>query len=104
MSWQEHQEPYREWQRQQENNSGPLLEPELDSLAGLGTWLSHPSNWKKTELFIVIWDGTVPSISSSHAWKMAPDCPDRVPLLQVILYERRCRKAKPKKEDGESND
>lgn len=91
-------EPFVEWQHSREKDPGPMPEGDLDTIEGLRAWLSHPANWVKTDLFIVIWDGYVPQISYSHAYKLAPASKDGVGLLQVILADRRRRKTRPKTE------
>lgn len=96
------QAPYDQWARERERNPGPIpTEPDLDTLAGLREWLSHPANWKKTELFVVGWNGLTPWISSHHAWKLAPDSAHGQSLLEVILWDRRKRKSRPRPDDPE---
>lgn len=89
------QSEYREWQRRREADPGPLREGlDLDRIADLDEWLSHPASWVRTELFVIQWSGLVPYLSRAHAWKMAPGSGDRKAMLEVILCERGRRKMK----------
>lgn len=99
------QEPFKKWQRERERDPGPVPEDaDLDTLRGLEAWLTHPANWRKTDLFIVGWEGLVPWLSQSHAWKLAPECNDRQGLLEVILYERRHRRLRGQRKDDEGHE
>ena len=100
QSW---QEPYLQWQRERERNPG-VLSPDLDldTIAGCREWLSHPSNWMRTELFIIRFEGLLPKISSFHAWKLAPDCGEAKGMIEVVISERRNRRYKPKEDNNES--
>ena len=96
-------EEYIAWQHMVEKSPTPLPpDIDLDTLSGLGQWLSHPSNWMNTDLYVIKWNGLIPSISRFHAWKLAPGCPERTGLLGVLLYERKYRRLRPNQKDDNS--
>jgi hypothetical protein len=56
----------------------------LDTVEKARRWLTHPKNWRKTQLFIIIWDGSIPYISERHGQKMI-DEPWDDSLTQVVV-------------------
>jgi hypothetical protein len=51
-------------------------------------WLTHPSNWFESELFIIKWDGLVPRISRRHGQRLL-DEPWDDGLPEVVLRQQR---------------
>jgi hypothetical protein len=91
-----HVEPFRRWREERRRDPGPPPSQELgrnlDTLADVDVWLSHPSNWVGGKFDIVRWDGFVPRIADAHAWQLAPGCWGREMMLRVVLLEHRRRK------------
>ena len=74
---------------------------DLDTISDLAEWMSHPSSWVRSELFVIVWKGAVPHLSLNQAWMMDPSCADRRSLVEVAFLERRRRKTRivePEKE------
>lgn len=91
------QKPFKKWQNDVEHSSSELPDcSNLETVSGMCKWLSHPKNWKKTELLIIGWNGLIPWISYNHAWKLAPGCSEGHDLIMAILSERSRRRTKPK--------
>ena len=57
----------------------------LNTIEDARKWLSHPSNWIKSQLFIIKWDGEVPYIEETRARKLEED--DSV-LLSVVRHQK----------------
>lgn len=94
-------EPFEAWCDQQECEPKPLPEGlDLDTVEGMGTWLSYPANWVRSDLFVLKWDGMVPRLARNYAWNIAPGCPDRKTMIEVAIYERRRRRERSRKDDS----
>lgn len=101
--------PHTAWVSHQRVNATDLPHDlDLDTVDGMREWLSHPSNWVETDLFIIRFDGLSPKISSSHVWKLATGCNEALFLLDVVLADRRNRRHKPSRgkfvDDDDDND
>lgn len=77
--------PFRQWAEQRERNPGPIPQKNILNPRELLDWLSHPSNWFDSHLYIVKYEGLTPKISKHHAWKLAPGCKDRYGLISVVF-------------------
>lgn len=88
-------QPFERWATEREREPGPVPDQHLDTLSGLARWLSHPSNWVRSDIFVVVWYGLVPKISRSYAWKLAPEAIERHGrgLLESIMWDRQRRQA-----------
>jgi hypothetical protein len=65
----------------------------LDTLEKARLWLTNPHNWHSSRMFIIKWNGLVPSINEGHARRlMAETWDDGLPWS--VVYEQRRRKAK----------
>jgi hypothetical protein len=73
----------------------------LDTIEKARAWLTHPSNWLTSKLFILKWDGLIPKVSKEHGERLiAETWDDGLPWCVVI--GQRDRRAK--KDRGESID
>ena len=61
---------------------------DLKSIEDAHRWLSHPSNWIKSQLFIIKWDGVVPYIEESRGMELLREGFDKSILLSVISQQR----------------
>ena len=87
---------------QQKEEALPLpfgLGYELDTVEKARQWLTHPSNWFKSGLFILKWDGLVPRIAETHGKRLIAE-PYDDGLPSVVVFEQRRRRTK--KDRGES--
>lgn len=92
---------FKRWQIETINKNVDILDNiDLETVSGIHQWLSHPSNWKNTDVFIIGWNGLYPWISERHAWKFAPNCKDGKELAEIVLYDRNKRRARHKKNDN----
>lgn len=62
----------------------------LETSEDVRKWLGHPSNWKKTQLFIIYWEGNVPKISETFVGELRRDS-----FCQVVVREQANRKRRP---------
>lgn len=76
----------------------------LETLKDVETWLSHPSNWFNGVIYIIRWNGAVPTISREEAWQLAPGSPCRKTMLEVILCEHHRRRRIGYREEPEKVD
>jgi hypothetical protein len=70
----------------------------LDTVEKARTWLTHPSNWFKSTLFIVKWDGYVPYINAKHARDLLANPSDDF-MLRVIMTHQKMLKDRGQPED-----
>ena len=71
------------------NNEGKLKckidYKNIDNLDKLCNWLYDSKNWFNSNLDIVKINGSIPSISKFHVWKIAPNSPYKKEILEVIF-------------------
>jgi hypothetical protein len=65
----------------------------LDTLEKARLWLTNPHNWHSSRMFIIKWNGLVPSINEGHARRLMTETWDDG-LPWSVVYEQRRRKAK----------
>ncbi len=85
-----------------ENGQVSLPDPDLgrhlESPADVRAWLGHPSNQKKTQLFIIGWNGHVPWIADHYVSQLARDG-----FCGVVIREQKNRKHRPSLVEDLSN-
>lgn len=88
--------PLQRWRDAQrsakDNPPNKELGRNLETIEDVDTWLSHPSNWFRGQIYIIRWDGCVPMISEEQAWQLAPGSFSRDMMLKVVLSEHQRRK------------
>lgn len=88
--------PFKRWAEGRKVDPGPApdrdLGRNLESFEDVAAWLSHPTNWFGGDMYIVKWDGYVPTIAKNHAWQLAPGSYCRDMMLKVVLTEHQRRK------------
>jgi hypothetical protein len=73
-------------------------EPDLDTITGARAWLVDPKHWHESRLFILKWDGLLPTVMNEHGRRLiAEPWDDGLPW--AVVYERRLRRKK--REQGE---
>jgi hypothetical protein len=80
--------------------------PNLDTIEGARTWLLNPHNWFRGTLFILKWEGLVPTVAQSHAETLWRE-PWNDDLPWCVVASRRMKRlqaAKGQPEGGETKD
>lgn len=67
--------------------------PDLDTIAGARAWLTDPRNWHESLLFILKWDGLVPTVMRRHGERLLRE-PWDDDLPWCVVYERNRRRKK----------
>lgn len=75
---------------------GPIPDPELgkniSSIDDARRWLSHPTNWFESHLFIVKWDGLVPKVNKDKGRMILNGDRECDSLLACVVVGQRKRK------------
>ena len=84
------------------SNTQPLPElfgRNLDTLEKARQWLTNPHNWHTGELFVLRWNGLIPTVSQRHGERLIKE-PWDDGLPWCVVYEQRRRRDRGEK--GES--
>jgi hypothetical protein len=65
----------------------------LDTLEKARLWLTNPHNWHIGKLFILKWNGLLPTVMEEHGRRLIEN-PQDDGLPWCVVYEQRKRKAK----------
>ncbi len=60
----------------------------LDTIEKARQWLTHPQNWHVSKMFIVKWNGLLPTLNKEHALRLI-DEPHDTGLPQVVVVHQR---------------
>lgn len=77
---------------------------DLGTITRARQWLSNPHNWHEGDIFVLKWDGLVPSVSRSRAIRMIRE-PWNEGLPEVVVREQmRLRRGgrKDEEQDGDA--
>lgn len=65
----------------------------LDTLEKARLWLTNPHNWHESRLFILKWNGLLPTISREHGMRLQREWWDDG-LPWCVVYEQRKRRTR----------
>jgi len=63
----------------------------LDTLEKARLWLTNPHNWHKSELYILKWNGLLPTVSESHGRRLTVETWDDGLPWCVVTKQRDIR-------------
>lgn len=77
---------------------------DLDTIEKARTWLTHPQNWFRSTLFVLRWDGLVPSVSEHHGRRLLAEPWDNGLPQVVVMMQRKKRMGTKDPEETETED
>ena len=66
----------------------PELGRNLKTIEDARIWLTHPGNWHRSEIYIVKWNGSYPTLNWRNGQYII-DRPDDTGLLEVVIWQQR---------------
>lgn len=77
---------------------------DLSTVARARQWLTNPHNWHDGNIFILRWDGLVPTVNRTHGMRLVEEpWDDGLPLV-VVMEQRRLRQGGRREDEGQGED